>query len=287
MIWSHLREEEFEEVIEKSGGVCAIPLGCLEMHGQHLPVGTDILKASYILREASKEEPVCIFPDYSFGDVQGHTRRRGGIRLSVELEQRLLTELCDEIARNGFKKILLVNSHGGNRPLLSNFLRSNAYTKKDYVPIFHHLKLASPYVLMERLEENGRDYFPELIDEDIGVLKEFVENKKTFGHAGFAETAIMLGTYPELVRMDRMHAVDGLSTGRADYLYELGIQGVKFGWTANYPNNYQGHHPEDCNERIGKATVRVMIEDLVKVLRVVKEDEEMLKWNEEFNNSWI
>ena len=44
MKWEYLREEEFEEAIERCGGLCVIPLGCLEKHGQHLPVGTDSLK---------------------------------------------------------------------------------------------------------------------------------------------------------------------------------------------------------------------------------------------------
>ena len=41
MRWEDLREEEFESAIEKSKGLCVLPLGCLENHGQHLPVGTD------------------------------------------------------------------------------------------------------------------------------------------------------------------------------------------------------------------------------------------------------
>ena len=41
MLWENLREEEFYDAIEASGGVCVVPVGCLEKHGQHLPVGTD------------------------------------------------------------------------------------------------------------------------------------------------------------------------------------------------------------------------------------------------------
>lgn len=41
MLWQNLREEEFEGAIERSGGLCVLPIGCLEKHGQHLPVGTD------------------------------------------------------------------------------------------------------------------------------------------------------------------------------------------------------------------------------------------------------
>ena len=48
MIWEYLREEEFSNAVETSKGVCVIPMGCLEMHGQHLPVGTDTLISSYM-----------------------------------------------------------------------------------------------------------------------------------------------------------------------------------------------------------------------------------------------
>ena len=46
MLWENLREEEFKDAIKKSGGLCILPVGCLEKHGQHLPVGTDAEKLS-------------------------------------------------------------------------------------------------------------------------------------------------------------------------------------------------------------------------------------------------
>ena len=109
MLWEELREEEFEEAIRKSGKVCVLPLGCLEMHGQHLPVGTDTMTCSYIAREAAKIEPVVVFPGQWFGSVPGLNMWRGTIDLSLELRLRILDELCSEIARNGFKKILILN----------------------------------------------------------------------------------------------------------------------------------------------------------------------------------
>ena len=54
MQWENLREEEFNNAIERSGGLCVIPIGCLEMHGQHLPLGTDTKTCSYIANEAAK-----------------------------------------------------------------------------------------------------------------------------------------------------------------------------------------------------------------------------------------
>ena len=44
MKWENTREEEFKDAIKRSGGLCVMALGCLEKHGEHLPVGTDSLK---------------------------------------------------------------------------------------------------------------------------------------------------------------------------------------------------------------------------------------------------
>ena len=52
MLWENLREEEFENAIEKAKGVCIVPVGCLEKHGQHLPVGTDEIHITEIARIA-------------------------------------------------------------------------------------------------------------------------------------------------------------------------------------------------------------------------------------------
>ena len=62
MIWYDLREEEFEGAIERSGGLCVIPLGCTEKHGQHLPVGTDYYEALTIVKKAAEIEDVVILP---------------------------------------------------------------------------------------------------------------------------------------------------------------------------------------------------------------------------------
>ena len=56
MKWEYLREEEFDAAIEKSGGLCVIPIGCLEKHGQHMPVGTDVIQATEIAKIAAEEE---------------------------------------------------------------------------------------------------------------------------------------------------------------------------------------------------------------------------------------
>lgn len=285
-IWEYLRSEEFDEMIEVSKGVCVMPMGCLEKHGLHLPVGTDITKASRATRMAAEIEPVCVFPDFTFGDVQGHYRDKGGVVLSPDLLFHLLDELCAEIARNGFKKVVIYNSHGGNRPLLNYFLRTLAHTKRDYVVVYLYIPLVSPYQLVEFIDKDRAALTPELNDDDVEVLRDFVAQKKTYGHAGFGETSYMMGICPEFVRLDRLGIESGLSTHKADYLNEAGILMKDSGWAVDFPNKYTGHDPVGCNERIGKCALRIVSEQLAEKLKIIKEEENLLKWNEEFNQSW-
>lgn len=53
MIWEYLREEEFKKAVEKSLGVCVVPVGCIEKHGQHLPLGTDVIHETEVARRAT------------------------------------------------------------------------------------------------------------------------------------------------------------------------------------------------------------------------------------------
>ena len=284
MKWGELREEEFEDAIRESRGLCVMPVGCMEKHGQHLPVATDTMKITHALSEAAKIEPVMEFPPFEFGDVQGHVVPKGGIRLTVELEQEYLTQLCDEIARNGFKKILLLNSHGGNPYMLGNFVRSTTYKQKDYVVLTHSAgaKYATPYAFKKLIDEKGREAAPELTDEGLKVIDDFVENQRIYGHAGFGETSLIFGCRPDLVRMDREPAESGLNTHASDYLKPY--DDSQRWWGKNYPNSYMGEMPLGCNERFGKLGQRLLTEHVLETIRALKYDDDLLlKWNDEWN----
>ena len=145
MLWENLREEEFDAAIERSGGLCVLPIGCIEKHGEHLPVGTDSLVCESLVRDAAERSDVVVFPSAKWlGDVSCyHAVERpeasdnlGFIGISPETLMLVLGELCDEIARNGFTKILIVNGHGGNDPWLDFFTRAQFYKKKSYVTMW-------------------------------------------------------------------------------------------------------------------------------------------------------
>jgi creatinine amidohydrolase len=263
--------------------VCAMAIGSIEKHGQHLPLGTDTLKGGKILELASEREEVCVFPPLFFGDLQGVQANRAGegahygyVALSSELLLSLLREICDEIGRNGFTKILLFSSHGGNNAFLQNFARAVTSTKKSYEVFIFYNKLIMPKDILGVIHERGRDYFPNLTDEDVAVLEDYVAKGKFDGHAGFGETAMVMGTYPELVRLDRAEAESGMSTHIADPITEQGLFWGK-AWYRNFPNAYSGHTPIGCSHAIGEAAVEIAVERTVKVLKLLKNDEVMNK----------
>ena len=279
MLWENLREEEFKDAIKTSGGVCVVPIGCVEKHGQHLPVGTDIQTSYYVARKAAEKEPVVVFPPLYFGDVAEHTTHIGGIGFSQQLLLALLGEICSEISRNGFKKILFLNGHGGNRIMLNFFIRSTMREKKDYVVLSRN---DFSYVVKDLARDlEAGEVFPELTEEDIEYVKDFVREGKITGHACLNETSIMMKINPESVKAERMFAESGLPTHKTDYLKWTDVLASERFWTAEFPNHYMGDHPTGANARIGEVLLRKRIEHQAETCRLLKADDRILEFNSE------
>lgn len=282
MNWEFLRSDEMKAAIEKSGGLCVLPIGCTERHGPHMPLGTDSLEVKAHVELAATIEDVVIFPTAMWlGDmvgIAGHPRgaeiNHGAISLNPHTLLTILEELCDEIARNGFRKILFCNTHGGNTAVLSFFLRCQGYKNKDYATMYIP-KLHNRKTLCDDLLNNPED-FPMLTPEDIKVLEKYRETGFGGGHADFVETARVMANHPELIAEDRYELETGISNGRSDYLTDLGVS-VARSWGANQPNAFHGFAPHGCSQTIGQAIVELSARNLARVFKALKEDEECVK----------
>jgi len=287
MFWENLAEFEFEDAVEKCGGVCVIPLGCLEKHGQHLPMGTDTFIANDVAAMAAEMEEVMIFPTamwlgdvscFKLADPPGAQRMRGCIALSPELLLMTLEELCDEISRNGFKKILILNTHGGNVPLLNYFLRAQAYKKKDYATMWTWAQDSAtlntrPQNLLRIVTERKED-FPMITEEDITVLERFVAMNIPIaagGHADFGEAALVMATRPELVHEDKYDAEHNGSIDRWQSIPRLNLENA---WYANGPQCYGGLDPHGCSQSIGQAMMKINAEEMAEMFRKLKEKDD-------------
>lgn len=250
--WEELTAEDFKAAISKSQGTCLLPFGILEKHGPHLPLGTDLLNVRYVAEHAAQQEYAVIFPQYFAGQIFEAKHQPGTIAYSAELQLRLLQETTDEMARNGCKKVVIVNGHGGNEHLLPYFAQAQLDKPHDYVVYVQWGHEASKKVGGPKLEPDW--------------------------HAGDSETSNTLATHPNLVHMDRAKNESGADQKRVrlpDSVY-TGIW-----WYARFPNHYSGDGSTATKEQ-GEADVESWINTVVRAIKAIKADDQSLKLQNEF-----
>lgn len=278
--WLYTNSKDFATLREASEKTCIIPIGSVEKHGLHLPLGTDIITASVISHMASQIETVTVAPDFWFGDVSG-AQPDGGMTFFTDITMEILENLCDQIGAQGYEKILLYNGHGGNITWLHLFQKRLENKKKPYVIIRTEVACTASSTIPELITKKGNEFVPELTDSDCKYLMDFYNEKKLVGHACLDETAYMLAISPENVHLDNLGAESGKSTDAAKYLNDNGLLLADGGWKFDYPNFYQADDPDGCTETIGKAALRVAAEVLAKQIKILKDDENVLKWHKE------
>jgi creatinine amidohydrolase len=250
--WEELTAAEFQSAIEQSRGTCLLPFGIVEKHGPHLPLGTDLLDVRYAAVHAAEQEYSVVFPEYYFGQIFEARHEPGTIAYSAHLQLDLLQETTDEMARNGCKKVVIVNGHGGNESLLPFFAQTQLEKPHDYVV-----------------------YVMGLVEPPPGgpAKKTSVDM-----HAGESETSKMMISNPNLVRLDRAQQESGADQARLklpDTLY-TGIW-----WYARFPNHYSGDGSVASRER-GEFEMKNWQDAMVTAIRAVKADQESLKLQNEF-----
>lgn len=284
MDWEHLKWQDFPAAVEISKGVCVIPMGATEKHGLHLSVGTDNFVVEALARQAAQLEPVVLFPTFRFGQLNNLQHMNGSICLSTRLMLDYLEELCREIARSGFKKILILNGHGGNPPLLNTLTSIIRENKKDYVVAWVNGYLPEFSQLPVAIRENPEAY-SYLMEEDLQVLDSYFAQPMESGHADFDETLGHLAACPEAVDLSMMDKEDGRNIHRMDHLTSMNINTSQI-WFANQPHHHHASYHPGANPRLGKALMQFRAEHLAKLFRVYKEDTELLTHNEEWNRAW-
>ena len=250
--WEELTAADFLSAIEQSGGTCLLPFGILEKHGPHLPLGTDLLDVRYAAVHAAEQEYAVVFPEYYFGQIFEARHEPGTIAYSAQLQLELLQETTDEMARNGCKKLIIVNGHGGNESLLPFFAQSQLEKPHGYVV-----------------------YVMGLVEPPAGgpAKKTSVDM-----HAGESETSKIMISNPNLVHLDRANQESGADQARLklpDTLY-TGIW-----WYARFPNHYSGDGSAATRER-GEFEMKNWQDAIVTAIRAVKADQESLKLQNEF-----
>ena len=251
--WEELTGPDFISAIHQAQGVCVLPFGIIEKHGPHLPLGTDLIDVRYAVEHGAQQEYSIIFPAYYFGQIAEARQQPGTVSYSMHMQLDLLQETTDEMARNGCKKIVIVNGHGGNESLLPFFAQSQLQIPHDYVVYIYRWSPGNP-------PDRPR------------------EHSKNDMHAGESETGYVMVARPDLVHQDRANEESGTDQNRLHL-----PSGVYTGiwWYAKFPNHYSGDGSAATKE-LGEYDMKAWANGVASVIRSVKEDDESLKLQNQF-----
>lgn len=251
--WEELTGPDFIQAIRQAQGVCLLPFGIIEKHGPHLPLGTDLLDVRYAAMNAVQQEYAVVFPEYYFGQIFEAQHQPGTVAYSLPTQLTLLQETVKEMARNGCKKVVIVNGHGGNEHLLPLFAQAQLSTPRDYVVYVFGI----PH---ENLP--GRPAMKTQMDM----------------HGGEAETSHMMIARPDLVHMDRATQESGADQKR-DPLPDTLYTGIW--WYARFPNHYSGEGAAG-NKELGDFDQKAWARLIAEGIKAVKSDDQSLRLQNQF-----
>jgi creatinine amidohydrolase len=262
MLWEELTAREFLEAVKISKGTCLLPIGVVEKHGQHLPLGTDMYMGRWLGEAIARIEPAVVFPYYFFGQIAEARHVPGTVSLSPSLQFSLLDEVCNEISRNGLKKVVLLDCHGGNKEFLNYFIQSTLYSKKDYA-VYNVRLLPTPEGLKEIEKMLGTD--------DLGP------------HGGNSETSRIMAIRPDLVKMDRVIPEEFTAQEKLKHLKDTV---TAMNWYADYPTHFAGD-PSRASEAVGQRMLELVVDKVAGIVKVIKEDQVTAELLEEFYSKCV
>ncbi len=108
-----LTRPEVEKYL-KNNDMVLVPVGSTEQHGKHMAVDTDAFTAQEISLRVAQKTGVLVAPVISYGYSPHHMNFAGSVTLSFRTLVNVLKEVCGSLIHHGFKKIVIMNAHGGN-----------------------------------------------------------------------------------------------------------------------------------------------------------------------------
>src|SRR5262245_58726875 len=180
--WGELTTEDFPG-LDPERAIALLPVAAIEQHGPHLPVLTDIAIAEgmvALLRQRLPDDvSVLALPTQAYGKSDEHLLSPGTLTLSAQTLIGALVEIGESVARTGLRKLVLMNSHGGNSEVLGIVARELRVRHGMLCVATHWRRFGLPAGMYDAVEDRH------------GI------------HAGDVETSLMLHLRPDLVRMEK------------------------------------------------------------------------------------
>lgn len=249
MLFSNLSYPSVHE--QNENAVVVLPLGAIEQHGPHMAVSTDTDLVTYIARAAEELLPakVLLCPTLPFGSSHHHLSFGGTISINPALYTNVIVDLVGSLLRNGFRRIVLLNGHGGNVTPVKQAL---AILSKDYDEAF-----PANIALVTYWELGGKSFAGEAPMESPAL-----------SHACEYETSMMLHLFPEKVWMEKAErAGRPASNGYIPWEDDEPYRGVTlFRQTAFISSNGSSGEPQLATAEKGKHLICKATEALASFL---------------------
>lgn len=181
--------------IENSGVEIAIlPIGAIEQHGPHLPLSVDWFQGEAVSKGVATKLNAFLLPGIPYSNSQAHDGFRGSISLSPETLATVVQEICLELLDQGFRRIGVLNFHGGNLVLKIAIRDLNLNNNIGKIVLVHpHLETS----------------------ESLGLILDDLECEQ---HAGELETSVMMHLAPDQVGLERIDHVPNVTPTYFDYI---------------------------------------------------------------------
>ena len=228
MTWAEVKAE-----INNGRDTVVVPFGSTEQHGRHMPLGTDAVLGDEFGWRLAERLDAFLAPTVRFGCSEHHLSFPGTISLSQETFQRVVIDVVKSLSRHGFRRIVLLPTHGGN-----------------FKP------LAEAFAKLEPIENVKVLAFTDL----EGLVNAAFESSRAFGvnaaqsgaHSGEWETSLMLALRPEQVKMDQ--ATEGF-VGELSEIMSQVFDGIQ-----NLDENGVLGDPRPATAEAGKKYFEEMVE---------------------------
>lgn len=233
--WADIKAGDFNRIREVDA-VAVVPVGAIEQHGPHLPLSTDTVLAETIAAEAARRvtrATVLVLPVVAYGKSDEHLSFPGVLTLDARTLGDVLLQIGKGVARSGIRRVVFLNAHGGNVPVLQIVSRALRIESGMLSVTAGWMSMGYPPGLVTPLE----------LQEGI--------------HGGFVETAAMLHVRPDLVDMSRAKHFVPASQAVAEANQVFRMMGpVSAGWVAEdlHPAGVAGD-AASASAEAGKAIV--------------------------------
>jgi creatinine amidohydrolase len=217
-LWAEMSWKDFQRA-DMANVIAVLPVAAIEQHGPHLPVGVDTFINEGHLRQAIERTPahlsVLFLPVQAIGKSNEHIEFPGTLTFSHETVIRAWTEIGESVARTGCRKLIFVNSHGGNVPVVDIVARDLRVRRQMLVVNSSWSRFGYPDGMFSAKERAH------------GI------------HAGDYETSVMMQFRPDLVRKEEArNFVSAVAQMEEDFTWLRATPPIGFGWMSNDLNEY-------------------------------------------------